>query len=102
MFSVRIVPALQVLGVVRKQRRCTTSVSCSFSATNFRVEPRAYSSSLVRSTISRHDAGVIEKGWSGSFAPVVVCCEVLLDDARTQRDRSCLLSRDLEYGLKGR
>src|ERR1700722_4108344 len=62
--SLRTVPAFRSLAA-RKQRRCTTTVSCSFSATNLPGDPNAYSSSRVRSTISRQVEGVMEKGWSG-------------------------------------
>src|ERR1700722_4045287 len=60
----RIVPAGRAF-TARRHRRWTTTVSRSFSATNLLEEPRASSSSRVRSTISRHDEGVMEKGWSG-------------------------------------
>jgi len=54
----------------RRQRRCTTTVSRSFSAKNFRGEPNAYASSRVSSTISRQDE-CHGKGMVRTFASVL-------------------------------
>ncbi len=56
-----VVPAF-MSPAARRQRLWTTTVCFSLSATRLLPSPRAYSSSRVRSTISRQVKGDMEKG----------------------------------------
>ena len=67
---VTAVPAGRSLAA-RRQRRCSTTVSCSLAATNLSAEPSARSKRRVVSTISAQSLGFIANLWSG---PHGHCC----------------------------